>query len=279
MRFSVAVLLAALSPALSGCAAALVPVAAGGLILGTQVDGAREGEPTTSASAAEITAPVLAPQPEKPGTPQAATTPPTGSPVPETGSLVYLPAGTSMPAPGEFGAFVEQVIAEVEADEEPRQSALLVAPEQIAPELSACEAEPSAVLIDLDPAGKLALISGAAPTAPVLAQQLNRLRASDVAVVWISDHPASQAAALRERLNETGLDPAGSDPLLLMRYPGETKQRRRRALSQAFCILAIAGDERADFDDLYSYLRDPARAFPLEPLIGKEWFLIPNPLD
>ena len=45
-----------------------------------------------------------------------------------------------------------------------------------------------------------------------------------------------------------------------------------------FCVVALAGDERADFDELFQYLKNPAAAAPLEALIGKGWFLIPQPL-
>jgi hypothetical protein len=43
-------------------------------------------------------------------------------------------------------------------------------------------------------------------------------------------------------------------------------------------VLAIAGDGREDFDDLYLHLRNSAAALQLESLLGQGWFLIANPL-
>ena len=52
----------------------------------------------------------------------------------------------------------------------------------------------------------------------------------------------------------------------------------REQLAQLSCLIAIAGDTRSDFDELYDYLLDPNDAAPLEPIIGEGWFLIPTPL-
>ena len=40
----------------------------------------------------------------------------------------------------------------------------------------------------------------------------------------------------------------------------------------------MAGDERADFDDLYNYLIDYSDARALEPMLGSGWFIIDNPV-
>jgi len=40
----------------------------------------------------------------------------------------------------------------------------------------------------------------------------------------------------------------------------------------------MAGDDRADFDELYSYLRNPNGAVMLEPMFNNGWFLTPPPL-
>ena len=40
----------------------------------------------------------------------------------------------------------------------------------------------------------------------------------------------------------------------------------------------MAGDDRADFDELYDYLRDPDGAITLEKMFGNGWFLTPPPL-
>ena len=91
--------------------------------------------------------------------------------------------------------------------------------------------------------------------------------------------PADRAGAIRKALATAGLDPDGRDQLVLLRFPEERKQTRRDDFAKANCVLAMAGDERADFDELFSYLRDPAAATTLDVLIGKRWFLVPPPLN
>lgn len=160
--------------------------------------------------------------------------------------------------------------------DERRRSAVLADPGSLQPATTDCAILPPAVLIDLDPAGEAAQIDAIAPD-PALADGLADLRAQDTAVFWISRLSAAEAGTLRRRLVETGLDPAGRDILLLMRRAGDRKQLRREELARSHCLLAIAGDERADFDELYSYLRDPAAASALEVLIDRGWFLVPTP--
>jgi hypothetical protein len=53
----------------------------------------------------------------------------------------------------------------------------------------------------------------------------------------------------------------------------------RQQASEDVCIVAIAGDERSDFDELYDYLRDPNGAPALEEMIGSGWFIVPPPLE
>lgn len=160
----------------------------------------------------------------------------------------------------------------------PRQSAILAAPGALRPDRSDCSIRPSAILIDLDPAGGVFDPDIAAERNPSLSQMLAALRLQEVDVFWISKLPAVRAGALRRVLIQSGMDPAGRDGLLLMRKIGDRKQLRRRELGETHCLLAIAGDERADFDELYLYLKDNAAAQPLEELIGAGWFMTPLPL-
>ena len=84
---------------------------------------------------------------------------------------------------------------------------------------------------------------------------------------------------MRRALRASGLDPAGRDELVLMRYPEERKQTRREDFAKQYCLVAIAGDDRADFDELFEYLKNPTAAGPLDALFGKGWFVIPRPLS
>ena len=84
---------------------------------------------------------------------------------------------------------------------------------------------------------------------------------------------------LGDVLRASGLDPAGRDILLLTRDPAESKTDRRNAELGDFCIKAIVGDRKGDFDALFDYLRDADVPTPFDSLLGAGWFLLPPPLD
>ena len=108
---------------------------------------------------------------------------------------------------------------------------------------------------------------------------LAALRLQEVEIFWSSTLPAVRAGEVRKVLTNSGLDPRGRDGLLLMRNKEDRKQARIKDLGETHCLIAIAGDRRADFDELYLYLRDKSAAQPLEELIGAGWFLTPLPLN
>jgi hypothetical protein len=140
-----------------------------------------------------------------------------------------------------------------------------------------CGSAAPTVLIDLDPAGGHLAPGGAVSVPSGLPEGLAELRAAGLDVAWISGASAAEAPDIRIALGATGLDPGGKDRLLLMRYPGDRKQTRREDLAGASCLIAIAGDERRDFDELYDYLVNPEAALALDLLIGDGWFLLPRP--
>lgn len=256
-------MLAALAVLPAGCVAAAIPLAAGGLVARSQLAPAENAEQSAQARdqiASAVVADALA----------------SAARLEARDRALRVPAESSAYRP-----FVAHALAAAQPDEAVRQSALLADPSSLDPARADCAGLPPAVLVDLDPAGGLAALDVTPKAAPItasLAAELPALRAANVAIAWITDRPATDAGALRRHLRDTGLDLAGVDPLLVMRYPGEPKQRRRRALGEAFCILAIAGDERADFDEVFRYMRDPSLAGPLQPLIGDGWFLVADPI-
>jgi hypothetical protein len=134
--------------------------------------------------------------------------------------------------------------------------------------------EQPVALIDLDPKGGVF----APPVNPAkqtgLALGLAILREAGVEIAWLTDLPVNQSGALRTALEQSGLDPRGQDIISLSRGGDDSKQKRRENLAGITCIVAIAGDERADFDERYRYLRSPEAGAGLEPLIGDGWFLI-----
>ena len=104
------------------------------------------------------------------------------------------------------------------------------------------------------------------------------MRVAGVAVVWITALPAGEVTAVAEALKTSGLDPAGSDPLLLVRSAADRKQVLREDAQRDVCVIAIAGDRKGDFDELFDYLRDPASGASLDYLLGAGWFIVPPPL-
>lgn len=159
---------------------------------------------------------------------------------------------------------------------EPRISAVLRDPAALDGERAQCAGTTPSVLIDIDPAGSAYSSEQRLTTRPEIIDGLAQLRAAEIDIAWISSASAAYAGDLRVALTSSGLDPEARDALLLMRYPGDRKQTRRNDLAAASCLIAIAGDERADFDELFGYLVNPEAALGLELLIGDGWFLVPS---
>jgi predicted secreted acid phosphatase len=109
-----------------------------------------------------------------------------------------------------------------------------------------------------------------------VAEGLGKLRKAGIVVLWISQLPAARAAAVAQALRSSGLDPTGTDQLLLVRNPNDRKQLLREDASEDVCVVAIAGDQRGDFDELFDYLRRPWEAFGLDTMLGNGWFLVPS---
>lgn len=198
------------------------------------------------------------------------------------GGTSGLAAAEPQSAPHESGysALVEYAvgIAMDRSSQAVPQSALLADPAALDGERLGCESDAPAVLIDLDPAQ--AVFDPGLRLAPQarLADDLSYLRASGVAIAWLSAGSSAAEYAIRRSLEASGLDPEGEDRILLIRSDSDRKQARRREYAGFQCLLAIAGDEPADFDELYTYLKNPADAAALDALFGAGWFLAPPPL-
>ncbi len=267
-------LLAVSALSLGGCVAAIIPLAAGGAMAsqGT-LAGDEQADPRNTPSRFVRSG-------EEPASLS-------GSSSRSEGATAQAISATSLPPPGRNEAFeplrgYDEFHSAVLALAQPgrasgdRSSALLAEPGGSA--TSQCVGNPPAILIDLDPAG--ALFDGDAPTRsdPALPRALADLRSEGIAIFWISGRTAEPAGAVKEELRLAGLDPAGDDTLLLMRYPEERKQTPREDIGETHCLLAIAGDQREDFDEMYGYLRDPNGVTAADSLLGERWFLTPNPL-
>ena len=261
MKRRAVLLLASLAPLTSGCIAAVVPLAAGAALVKRHSEieeGAAKPAPVAAASARSDlrvvpTALTALPPPDAP------------------------PAATNR-AISPFRAYA-LAQADIAGGADKRMSAIVPAASTLRPSRVPCGALPPAVFLDLDP-GRGAfdpLAPGQADAA--LGAALGELRGRGVKVVWFSRLGASFAPAVREALVRGGLDPPGADELVLMRDIGERKQSLRDAIARRVCPVAIVGDERADFDELYLYLKDPDAAVGLDDMIDKGWFLASPFLD
>lgn len=261
MRLAGVLALAGLVPLTQGCIAAAIPLVAGATMAKTQVD-----------KAPRAPAPAVTPPPAR----VAAAVDRSDLRVVPT-SLSALPApdiasGRDGEAIAAFGAYA-RAIAGIPPGQGGRISAVLSDPSDLDTARADCGSRAPAVFVDLDPGRGTFDPLAPGQADPGLGKVLQDLRAKNVAVVWLSRLGDNFAAAARAALAQGGLDPEGRDTLVLMRDIGERKQTRRDAIAQALCPVAILGDERADFDELYLYLKNPDSALALDATIGKGWFL------
>jgi hypothetical protein len=257
-----------LVPLLSGCVAAAIAVPA------MTVAGVITRKPAR---------PVLeAPPPTEP-----ALVLPEGGARAELTSLIDLPPPTGADLAGDpwrdFASYALERGAELSGSPggaEPAESALLSTEgiASLAARRRACGSTQPAVVIDLDHGPTAFSPESAGPPSPGLVEALARLREAGVVVLWISGADANLVAEVAEALRRTGLDPAGRDPLLLTLGEDDRKQTLREEANEDLCIVAIAGDQRTDFDELFDYLRNPDAAAGFEALIGSGWFVVPAPL-
>ena len=146
------------------------------------------------------------------------------------------------------------------------------------PQRETCTQADRAVVIDLDPGAAVFEPAARLQALPALADKLDVLRRAGVLILWISRQDPNRVSDIADALLRSGLDPTGRDPILLTLGDGDRKQTLREQAANTACVIAIAGDERQDFDELFGYLRDPRMASNFDPLLGAGWFLVPNAL-
>ncbi len=300
-------------PSLSGCVAAAIPALAGSAIFGSQVaDGSATeasapaarvaaapaaSEPTPAPSPAPAPPPVAPPAPAPAPSPAAAPAPSiavvdpsvaaaSAAPAPAVVAPTRaLPPVNAFPDPdrplaprhANFARFVRfaQTSARQAAQGAELPSAMLSDPVALDGKRRRCaEGEQLIAVIDLDPAGGIFAPPASPAREPGVALGLAVLREAGVEIAWLSDLPTSQSGTLRQVLEQSGLDPRGQDIISLRREESDTKDQRKSSLGGIACIVAIAGDERPDFDMRFRYLRNPEAGATIETLIGDGWFLI-----
>jgi len=182
-----------------------------------------------------------------------------------------------------YSALTEYVLAVI-GDGKPlpgRSSALIDQPSLArVPRMKLCADQRPALILDLDHGGK-PFDLGDAPTPEAgLAEQLRVIRGRGVAVVWLATLPESAERDVLTMVKATGLDPLGIDRALLLRRGEVRKQQILNRADEDWCVLAIGGDNRSDFDEVFDYLRNPDGpvALALEQYIGAGWFVVPPPI-
>ena len=263
-RGKAALTLAALVPLLGGCAAVVVLPAVMGAGLMARSDHrvraatkVARGSPTVELKTEQAKAAVAGLE---------------GTATPVAG-LTALPPPDTETASAPWAAFVTYALAQAQA--KPPQSALLVPnPGLDKPVRRTCSSPTPAVIVDLDD-GATPFVPARAVANPTLALGLGRLREAGTVVLWITRLPAAQAPEVAQWVRASGLDPKGEDQFLLLRTADDRKQLLREDANKDVCVVAVAGNARGDFDELFDYLRDPAGAIGLEPMMGRGWFEVP----
>lgn len=260
-------LLALASCGLQGCVAAALPLAAAGFVAKKHLSPAKRAANAQAALAEPIgpdgRAVVVAPG-------EAIEQAIGSTPAPDV-----LDYGLDMSHP--YAPMAQYVLGRSAAralgDEVP--SAVLVEGVSLAnPKTVPCADKQSAVIIDVDTA------PGATPlTQSGLATILDKLRSADVRIAWMGSGSIAEIEAMLTRPNvaEYALL-LQRDEILSAPEKGPSKQEQRWAFAKSHCVLAMAGDQKSDFDELFDYLQDPKYATPLDIFNDRGWFTLPSPL-
>ena len=271
-------LLLGASLALQGCVALVLPIAAAGVIGKKEVDKAR-----LRTRAAEATFdPASPPQVFVGDAPAEAIA--TALPVPTTeapGAMTPLDRLAQSNISNAYLPFARHALGEAAKRRRGQAVRSVVLPENVSlsqPQPISCGAKPIAVLIDLD----------VAPGTPAemdierqngFAALLETLRESGIRIAWLAETDERQLQPILDLLREGEAPVLRDTDLMLFGLPGTyRKQERRWALAASHCVVAIAGDRKSDFDELYDYLRDQSYAIRLEAFTDRGWFELPHPI-
>jgi hypothetical protein len=282
MRKEAALILLATTLTLSGCVAVVIPIAAAGMIGKQQIDAAKRRTRQAEVTVGDAPPTRLPPdQPaaiEVPAIEQVAMTGNAPKPSQDVGlsALDRLAQSNIKNAYVPFARYALEQAGRRDRGEMVRSAVLVEQVSLLKPDTIYCGNLPMAVLIDID-------IAPGTPSEIEVEPQngfgplLQILRESGIRVMWTGDMTASAAAPILDALRK-GDDPALRDEdIVLLRDKNSRKQEQKWQLARSNCVIAIAGDRKADFDELYLYLRNPDYAIRLESFMGRGWFDLPHP--
>ena len=284
-RWPVLGLLLGVALTLQGCVAVLLPIAAVGVIGKKEVDKARartraaeEGFDPSSVDTTLLPEVIVG---EVLAEPIASALPPPAEETEAPGTMSALDRLLLSNISNAYLPFARHALGEAGKRQkgEAVRSAVLVERVSLSqPQTISCDAKPMAVLIDLD----------VAPGTPAemdierqngFAELLDTLRESGIRIAWLAETDERQLGPILDLLREGDAPVLRDTDLMLVGLPGSyRKQERRWALAQSHCVVAIAGDRKGDFDELYDYLRDQSYAIRLEAFTGRGWFELPHPI-
>lgn len=290
------IVLAAL-PLLSGCVAALLPLAALGTLGKGQIDRAGAKRELIGSGAIDLAMPVgtvtigfdddgaeALPMPPKKFTEQGVGKGIAGAELNDDAvdpvAQIFQTVEPDSSPYADFAAFALKQSTRLTEGKGIKSVVLIPEVDIFKPETVACEKKPLAVVIDLDAkSGDDWIKADTLYRQNGLIEVLNSLRAAEISVIWVSNEPVTASGKISAILNEAGFSQSESDDFLFLdRGAEDRKQVRRWDAARNYCIVAMAGDDRADFDELYSYLRNPNGAIMLEPMFNNGWFVAPPPL-
>lgn len=295
LRFSLIIL--AVLPLLSSCVAALLPLAAIGTLGKRQIDRAEAKRELVGAGAIDLAVPVgtvtigfdddgadALPMPPKKFTEESGGKGMIGidldGDAADDVAQIFQTIGSDSSPYADFAAYALKQSARLAEGKGGKSVVLIPRVDIFKPETITCEQKPLAVVIDLDAkSGDDWIKADTLYRQNGLIEVLNSLRAAEISVIWVSDEPVAASGTISAILNEAGFSQSKSDDFLFLdRGTEDRKQVRHWDAARNYCIVAMAGDDRADFDELYSYLRNPNGAVMLEPMFNNGWFLTPPPL-
>jgi 5'-nucleotidase (lipoprotein e(P4) family) len=278
--------------ALSGCVAAIAPVAAAAWIGKKQLHhNSAPDEPGAAEAAAPAAATVSAPTAATPPVaqaPQAVPATPTPAPAAVAGSI--SPGMQFLYGSGEGAALSVQayrgLIDMMIARSSDRAVGLkiwsaVLTPEATlaAPAFESCDNKPLAVVLDVDETALLNLGfeaddsqrsgsydparwdrwektgSNAVAATPGILEAAKIAKTSGVTLVYNSNRLAANAAETEAALTGAGLGPVNHLKNLWLQGDegtGSGKDARRHAIAAKYCVIAMVGDQLGDFSDLFN---------------------------